>query len=228
MINLLTVCTDEYPMEYARKLITRFKELTELEVNVYCVTDRPDEISDIATPIDSLYKGWWNKVYLYSNDMPEGWNVYLDIDTVLIHNFDDEILKSIEANKKVACVSDAINWMGNKFSSSMMVFKTGAMSDVYDEFKCNSFLLQDFAGGDQVWTGNLLQSSDVFYIDDKVNFHLKANLKFHLAKKVFGQWQFPQEILSSIKIVDCGGQPKPNELKHLSYIKENWHDVETR
>ena len=70
MIALITVCTDNYDMTYARKLITRFKELSMLKVNAYCITDRPDEISDIATTIEPPFgkgKGWWNKMKAYDS-----------------------------------------------------------------------------------------------------------------------------------------------------------------
>lgn len=236
MLNLITVCTDAYPMEYARKLITRFKELSEFEVKAWCITDRPDEISDIAETIEPPFKGkgWWNKMKVYDN-FYEGYAVYLDIDTVLIKNFDFEINAAIKALEdvtvKVACVSDAINWMNNKYSSSMMVLKNNKMQDVWELFKLDSWRLFEYNGGDQVWTGRLLEEwkpggfSDIFYIDEEVNKDLKLNLKFHLGKKVFGQWQFPKYIPTTCKIVDCGGRPKPHDLGHLSYIKEAWHDV---
>ena len=35
----------------------------------------------------------------------------------------------------------------------------------------------------------------------------------------------PLTISSDIKMIDCGGRPKPHELQALSYIKQNWHDV---
>jgi len=53
----------------------------------------------------------------------------------------------------------------------------------------------------------------------------KKNLKFDLATKVMEQYRFPEYIPHTIKIVDCGGRPKPHELEHLKYIKENWHDI---
>ena len=236
-IAFITVCTDAYDMIYARKIIKKFTELSDLEVSAYCITDRPDEISDIATPVEPPYgagKGWWNKIKAYDSFYEEEFAVYLDIDTVLIKNFDDEIKVAMgqlhRQNYKVACVSGAIGWKNNKYSSSMMVLKKGKMQDVHDLFNLESWRLFDYDGGDQVWTGRLLEEwypggiSDVFYIDDK-NINLKLNLKFHLGEKILGIWKFPSFIPSQCKIVDCGGKPKPHELEHLKYIKENWHDV---
>jgi hypothetical protein len=76
------------------------------------------------------------------------------------------------------------------------------------------------AGGDQVWTGPRLDS--VYYIDDDYP-NLKKNLKFHLAKKIGNKLELPTHIECEIKLVDCGGRPKPHELEALPYVKENWH-----
>lgn len=231
-LNLITVCTDAYPIEYARKLILRFKQLSSLKVTSYCVTDRPDEISDIAIPIEPPFgkdRGWWNKIKAYDG-FYEGYAVYLDIDTVLIKNFDDEILDAISKLNlyKVACVSDAIGWKDNKYSSSMMVLKSGNMQDIFETFNASSHRLFDYDGGDQVWTGHYLemQKSKIYYMDEEYNPQLKLNLKFHLGTKILGSWKFPSYVPTLCKIVDCGGKPKPHELFNLKYIKENWHDIE--
>jgi len=227
-IAFITVCTDDYPMEYARKIIKRFTELTEFDVNAYCITDRPDEISDIATPVEPPFKkkGWWNKMKVYDSFCEEDFALYLDIDTVLIKNFDKDIERAVKSLDKYknAVVSDAILWKNNKYSSSMMVLKKGNMQDVWDVFERDSWRLFDYDGGDQVWTGRLLKDSKIFYMDEK-NKNIKLNLKFHLGEKIFGQWKFPTYLPSSCKIVDCGGRPKPHDLEHLNYIKENWHNV---
>lgn len=226
-INLITVCTDAYDMEYARKLIIRFKQLTDFQVEAYCITDRPESIVDIAIPIEPPFgsgKGWWNKMYIYSPHMPTGFNVYMDIDTVLIENFDEELKFAMDSGKKISCVSDAIMWKGNKFSSSMMVVKSGSMLDVWEKFNKEKDDLFDYDGGDQVWTGRQLDNDDVCYIDESFP-KLKMNLKFHLGKKILGQWDFPRWLPVGVKIVDCGGRPKPHDLEYLLYIRSNWHDV---
>lgn len=237
-LSLLTVCTDAYPMIYARKIITRFKELTEYNVNAYCITDRPDEISDIATPIEPPFgagKGWWNKMKVYDSFYEDDYAVYLDIDNVLIKEFDQDIRLAMSAlqrdDTKVACVSDAIGWKNNKYSSSMMVLRKGKMQEVWQLFELESWRLWDYDGGDQVWTGRLLEEwapsgvAKIHYMDEW-NKYLKMNLKFHLGEKIMGQWKFPSYIPPQCSIVDCGGRPKPHGLDNLKYIKENWHDVE--
>lgn len=239
-LNLITVCTDAYPMEYANKLHRRFKQLTKLDYNAYCITDRPEQLNSDITPMkpEPIGDGWWQKMMLYSKDlMPEGYNLYMDIDNVLIKNFDAEIkwtMTMLEEQKhiKVACVSDAIDWMGNHYSSSMMIVPRGRMDPIYQEFlKEQKTETLNRTGGDQVWTGNHLRSNvqnygsfPVLYIDDRFP-NLKRNLKFHLGKKILGQWKFPLAIPSNVKIVDCGGRPKPHLLENFEYIRKNWIEI---
>ena len=53
-LNFVCVCTDRYPMKYAEILLKRFKSVTKLDFNYFCITDRPDEIKEHATPIAPL------------------------------------------------------------------------------------------------------------------------------------------------------------------------------
>jgi hypothetical protein len=92
-------------------------------------------------------------------------------------------------------------------------------------FLPNEKKLIKFDGGDQVWTGKFLRDNDICYLNEELGDKWKKNLKFDLGKKVMGQWKFPEYIPNNIKIVDCGGRPKPHELENLRYIKENWHDI---
>lgn len=228
-LNLITVCVDAYPIEYARKLITRFKQVTKFDVKPYCITDRPDQIKDIATVITPPVKvnGWWNKMFMYSDLMPSGWNLYMDLDIVICNSFDEELEWIIEQDKPLCCVSDAIEWLNNKYSSSMVMLKAGENSWIYDAWFEKYKKLLGYQGGDQVWTGRLMKRKgiDVLYVDEKFP-HIKANLKFHLAQTLGeGRMEVPLEISPSIKMVDCGGRPKPHELPQIPYIAKCWHDI---
>jgi len=221
-INFICVCVEHYPMMYARKLISRLKSISNLPFAYYCLTDRPEEIQDIATPLvtNPLSKGWWNKIDLYGPNMPEGWCLYMDVDVVVIKNFDEEILWAISQNRTMACVSDAINWMGVRFNSSFMIFQSGSLHHVYDAYQKQIDQLKNRPGGDQVWAGPFMR--DVLYIDDTYP-NLKRNLKFHLAKRVWNELVVPSSLDASIKIVDCSGRPKPHELEKLDWVRDNWH-----
>ncbi|MBF0381733.1 MAG: hypothetical protein HQL69_11985 [Magnetococcales bacterium] len=256
-INLLTVCTDKYQMIYAEKLISQFCKLSKLDVTPYCLTDRPEQLADFITPIKPKVRltGWWNKVLLFDPEMVDGWNLYLDIDIVILKSFDDEIIEAVESGAQITCVSDAVEWLGNKFSSSLMIFKTAALADIYHRFMATYKDLQNREGGDQVWIGPQLK--DVQYIDEKYP-DLKKNFKFQftnvdnseplagfeltdndiwfvppggnkppiwICKKFSDIFQVPAHPAEGIKMIDFGGLPKPHQLDMIPYIKKNWHMV---
>ncbi len=226
MLNLVTVCTDNYPMIYPEKLHRRFSEVSNLDVSHFCITDRPECVGPWASPIAPFKKTvkWWNKLNLFSTDMPEGYILYMDLDIVILHNFDEEILSVLKAGEEMNCVSDAIHWMGEKFSSSMMLFQSGSQAHIFESYLEADDDLVNRPGGDQVWAGPQLTS--VSYMDEAFP-DLKKNFKFHLAKIDGNNFTLPNELPDSIKLVDCGGNPKPHQLTMLSYIKQNWHDVPT-
>jgi len=146
----------------------------------------------------------------------------MDLDIVILNNFDQEIIEMTKKEETMCCVSDAINWMGVRFSSSLMCFESGVHSEIFEKFKKKENEINELKGGDQVWTGPQLNS--VCYIDDFFP-NLKKNFKFHLAKRDGNNLTLPLHLDEKIKLVDCGGKPKPHELEALPYIKRNWHDV---
>lgn len=223
-VNFVTVCTDDYPMYYPEKITNRFKDLTRLDLSYYCITDRPKSVNGWAEPIVPFKKskGWWNKVNLFGPEMPNGWILYMDLDIIIAKNFDEEIIAVISGGKDVNCVSDAIGWMGEKFSSSLMILKSGSRPEVFSKFVKDEHLLCERQGGDQVWAGPLL--GDINFIDEDFP-NLKKNLKFHLGQRQGDTLSLPRSLPSEIKLIDCGGRPKPHELGALNYVKENWHNI---
>ena len=224
MINFVSVCVDAYPILYAEKLHRQFQNVTDLKVMHWCITDRPEQLPSFIQPLAPFKKskGWWNKINLFSPEMPKGDILYLDLDIVILQNFDQEILAMIENTSNISCVSDAIEWMGEKFNSSLMCFKSGSNADIYKKFEKEEATINNLAGGDQVWTGPLLKK--IHYIDETFP-NLKKNLKFQLAKNINNELKLPIEISDNIKLIDCTGHPKPHQLKGLPYIRDNWHLV---
>ena len=224
MINLVTVCTDAYPLVYAEKLHRQFDKITKLDVSHWCITDRPADLYGLAKPITPFKKsiGWWNKVNVYSPQMPKGHVLYMDLDIIILQNFDEEIIEMTARQEDMCCVSDAIGWMGVKFSSSLMCFESGVHSKIFREFVKNEDQIKNLEGGDQVWTGPQLNST--CYIDDYFP-NLKKNLKYHVARRNNDKVTMPKVLDKEIKLLDCGGRPKPHELERLPYVKKNWHDV---
>ena len=211
-------------MVYAQKLHKQFNKLTKLKINHYCITDRPDELPKFVTPIEPYKKsnGWWNKINLFNPEIPRGDILYLDLDVVILNNFDEEIQFMQKREELMCCVSDAIEWMGVKFSSSLMFFKSGVHPKIFENFVKNESLINNREGGDQVWIGP--QLSSVCYVDEHYP-NLKKSFKFHLAKRNSKKYEVPMIINDKIKLIDFGGKLKPHQFDKLPYIKKNWHLV---
>jgi hypothetical protein len=200
-------------------------KVTNLDFNHYCLTDRPDKVNGWAVPLQPEVPthGWWNKINLFSPSMPAGWNLYLDIDIVILRDFDEEVLWAIKNTNSIACVSDAIHWMGERFNSSLMIYETGSQKHLFEKFSKEYESLRNRDGGDQVWAGP--QLSDVTYLDE-VFPNLKKNLKFDIAVSSADQRiSLPKSISPEIKMIDCSGRPKPHELSMVPYIRQNWHEI---
>ena len=58
----------------------------------------------------------------------------MDLDIIIAKNFDEEVSSVISEGKDVNCGSDAIGWMGEKFSSSLMILKSGSRPDIFSKF----------------------------------------------------------------------------------------------
>ena len=226
-INLISVCTGSYSMAYAARLHRRVQGTSKLNFRHYCITDRANHLPDFVQAISPIIRaeGWWNKMNLYSKQMPLGWLLYMDLDIVVQRNFDDEVLFTIERGAPLNVVSDAIGWRGQKFSSSFMLLQSGFRDDIFEKFKADYLEAMKEPGGDQIWTGPLINPEELWYIDEAFP-NLKKNLKFHLATRTAGGYNFPTDIPEEVKMVDCSGRPKPHELAHLDYIRKNWHEVQ--
>jgi len=221
MFNFVTTCGGPYAMEYANKSYSMMKRHAGMNFTPYCITDRPDELDPEIRPIkpEMEVKGWWNKMLAFSPAMPSGWIVVMDIDLLIVNSIRQELEYGFQNVKQIGAYSDAIHWMGCKFSSSFMIFRSGDLSHIYENFKKNHEQIVDHPGGDQVWLGP--QLSDVCYIDEAFP-SFKKSLKFDLSKIDGNMLTIPNELSGDIKIVDFHGRPKPHEIAHVPFVRDNW------
>ena len=221
-LNFMTVCVDSYPVEYANRTFGMLQRNLQIPFSAYCITDRPaqlrSEISPLTSPIPNV-KGWWNKPLLFSKQMPEGYILYLDLDLIIIDDITNIVQYAIENLREIACYCDAIHWKGSKFSSSMMLFKSGSLSHIYDEFVQAYPDIIDFPGGDQVWTFPMLKN--ILYLDEHFP-GFKRSLKFELSSRHGNQISVPEQLPEELKIIDFHGRPKPHELMHWNVVRDNW------
>jgi hypothetical protein len=221
MLNLVITCGGPYDMIYANRAINMFRRHYKKPTKAWCITERPNELDDGITAITPsiTVTGWWNKVLTFGNDMPEGWLVVIDVDLIIINDITHIIDYAIENTKQMAAYSDAINWMDCKFSSSLMIFRQGTLSHIYDNFRLQWPSIKDFPGGDQVWTHP--QLDHILYLDEQFP-EFKKSLKFDLASIENNSFTVPKTLPAKTKIIDFHGRPKPHELTKWPIVAENW------
>jgi hypothetical protein len=209
-------------MDYANKSASMLSRNCRIPFSSYCITERPGELSGDITPItpERNVKGWWNKVLSFSPNMPDGWILVMDIDLIIVNDLTEVIEYAMENNSQMAAYSDAIHWMGCRFSSSFMLFKSGDLEHIYSNFIQNYPSLENRPGGDQVWIEP--QLDNILYLDEKFP-DLKRSLKFDLASISEGRITLPMQISNDIKIIDFHGNPKPHQLLSWPTVKDNWY-----
>lgn len=221
MINFITACVGGYDMQYANKAASMFKRHCTLDVNCYCITDRPGQLSAGITPINPSLdvSGWWNKVLVFGPDMPKGWTVVMDVDTIIVSDITEIIEFAVKQNELMAGFEDAIHWHDCKFTSSFMIFKSETLLHVYKKLERDWPAIENFPGGDQVWLYPQLEK--VLFLDQFFP-GAKQGLKFHLASRVDGRIRLPLNLPDNLKIIDFGGDPKPHVITNWPVITKHW------
>lgn len=188
----------KYGPEYVEILSDMLaRNLSELDITPWCVTDDPSSLpADIGhIPADPRYPGWWQKVRLFSGDMPwdEGDRIlYVDLDTVITGRLEDLIdTKGI--------IKD---WYYSAFNSSVMVWDHGEHRRVFELLDPDA-IPQNM--GDQDWI--TLQAPDFPILPQEwcVSYRQSAR----------------EEPPEGAKVVCMHGEPKPSEIV-WGWVPEFW------
>lgn len=160
MINVVSVRVgSKYDPDYVLKLHDMIARnlSTRDDVRHWCLTDDPHALPDGVTPIphNRDLPGWWQKVYLFSPDMP--WNdgdrvLYMDLDVAVTGRLEDLV-------ETKGIIKD---WHWPCFNSSVMVWDHGEHPRVWEWFDpavigmpghlpANLLPEGQINGGDQEW-----------------------------------------------------------------------------
>lgn len=160
MINVVSVCVGpKFGPDYVERLHDMAgRNLSTVEQRHWCVTDDPHALPDYVTaiPHNPDLPGWWQKVFLFSPDMPwaEGERVlYLDLDVIVTGRLEDLV-------EHKGIIQD---WHWPCFNSSVMVWDHGEHRGVWKHFAPDLVGIPGFMkdmglypegatdGGDQEW-----------------------------------------------------------------------------
>lgn len=211
-INVVTVKIGlNYKAEYANKMFSMLKRHLAIPFNFYCITDCASNLNpeiNVITPPEVL-QGWWNKLYVFSDLMPDGSMLYLDLDQVIL----DDITEIVETCQQYpfACYADHIEWQGVKLGTAWMQFRAKSMTDIFEYFWQNrrQVMYEFQSGGDQIFLGKHLK--DVFYWNEHFP-DAVVSYKFDLKK---GNPKIGN------KLVNFHGRPKPSQVTD-DWVKEHW------
>ena len=144
----------KYSSDYVNKLYNMVKRNCTLDYTFVCLTDDTTNINPniITVPIPNYLQGWWCKPYMFSKEIGlTGTILYLDLDLVIASNIDH--LFSYEPNRwcTIRDFTRKQRPLWEKYNSSVVRFKTGQLTNVWDLFKNNNKEIERKYHGDQDW-----------------------------------------------------------------------------
>lgn len=148
----------KYGPEYVNRLFYGVRKNLTLPFKFHCFTENPTGIDDNIKihnlPHTLPGKGWWQKLYLFSDQISlKGKIFYIDLDTLVTGNI-DKIVK--HSGDKLTVLHDFFNYRaGNKeaVGSGLMSWKAGQYTHIWDTFIKNPQKAMDkiHPHGDQKW-----------------------------------------------------------------------------
>ena len=95
-INIYTVkWGSKYSAKHVNKILESCKEFMTSDFKFYCLTENTKgldkEINVIPLPKDNKLEKWWNKMYLFDDNVvrQKGENLFFDLDIIIQKNIDD-------------------------------------------------------------------------------------------------------------------------------------------
>lgn len=155
-MNFNVVCLKwgtKYSTEYVNKLYAGVKRNTTLPFTFHCFTEDATGIHEdvVIHPLKFTgIDGWWNKLYLFSNEIDlDGRVLFIDLDTLITGNIDD----IMRIDTGFVMIKDFFwprqNWHG----SGLMSFETKQNPEIWNTFIANpqAAVQSLHPHGDQRW-----------------------------------------------------------------------------
>jgi hypothetical protein len=219
MINI--VCLKwgtKYGPEYVNRLYAGVRRNTTLEFKFLCFTDDAQGIIPAvethALPCSSDLDSWWNKLYLFSRDLPidHGDTVfYVDLDTLVVDNIDH--ILTFQPNKLVALRDfyHGIAKSAGLVGSGLMSWPHGMYDHVWRQFIADpqAVIQQARPHGDQWWVERSIP--DRLFWQDLFPDHV-VSFKLHCRKG----------LPTNAKIVCYHGRPSIPESATQTNSVDKW------
>jgi hypothetical protein len=144
----------KYSADYVNTLYNMTRRHCTVDYTFVCLTEDATNLDPniLIVPLPNNLQGWWCKPYMFSNELGlNGTILYLDLDIVIASNIDH--LFSFEPNRwctiRDFTRKQRPSWQ--KYNSSVVRFKTGQLTNVWEKFKTNNKEIERKYHGDQDW-----------------------------------------------------------------------------
>jgi hypothetical protein len=144
----------KYGVEYVNKLFAAVKRNTTIPFDFHCFTEDPTDIHEdvIIHPLkfDKNVDGWWNKLYLFSDEIDiDGRILFIDLDTLITDNID----AMLEIKEGFVMIRDFFYPLQDNDGSGLMSFETKQHPEIWNTFIANpeAAVRELHPHGDQKW-----------------------------------------------------------------------------
>ena len=229
-----------YGPDYVNKLYAGVKQNTTVPFKFHCFTEKPEGIHpDVIVhdlPHDLPGAGWWQKLYMFSAEMPiEGRIFYIDLDTLITGNLDDMLSHGTGFvvlhdffMVRVPTRRDPWGTGAEAVGSGVLSWEAGKHTHLWDSFiKDPQKAVQSLhPHGDQKWIQmhqkNRLYFQDLFP-DQLVSF--KVHCRNGLPKNArivcyHGKPSIPESINTTTKVQGYTIPP-------TKWVKDYWYEEDT-
>lgn len=196
--------------EYVYSLQAGVEKYLSREHTFVCLTDK--NIAGVeCIRFDNEWPGWWSKIELFRKGLFKGPVLYLDLDTVLVSNFDS----LFKCNQAIAMID---NFYHPEYAGSGVLYWNGDMSFIYDAFRGSAENVMSLyqRWGDQLFIERLLKTRGC----------IKEVPRLHEWAKIVS---YKRDIRDRGRVIPPGtqiicfhGTPKPHDSGVLPCVQKYW------
>jgi hypothetical protein len=227
----------KYGPEYVNKLYAGIKRNTSLSFNLHCFTDDSSGLNSNIISHPLPYKkldGWWNKLYLFSKEIPiTGRILYIDLDTLITGNIDNILIH----NDGFVVLRDFLTGIwpsittNDSVGSGLISYESHKHSYIWEEFLKNpEKIIQSIKpNGDQVWIQKM-QSERLYWQDlfqnQIVSFKVHCNKGLSNDARIVcyhGKPSIPDSI-NKVTPVHRILKDKIGDIQPASWVEQYWKD----
>lgn len=215
----------KYGPEYVNRLYNGIEKNSTLPFELHCFTDDNsgiiDEVKVHDLPHSDAVSSWWNKIWLFSNEVPFKKNdriFYLDLDTLITGNIDFLLLDNTEGLVMLQDFYWGEAKTATQSASGVMSWEAGRFCHLWSSFIQNpAAAIESVAPhGDQEFIGRTAKSNIKYWQDlypnQIVSFKVDCNKGLPANAKIVcfhGEPSIPDAATRSWKSWKYQGNPQP-------------------